>query len=150
MSSLLSILGRHRLTSTSPIPIPLPTHHHHPNQVCHKIEQYSKCCNQSIPSSLTATKLQAVLTVAKKIAAEPKIAVPPSVLHARRRLTTNPHISRAIVKIKRRVELNTFRMASPRSRTVWEGDKAVKTKKADASAKGPRTKTISRASVLEG
>ena len=138
------------LTSTSPIPIPDPTHHHHPNQVCHKIEQYNKCCNQSIPSSLTATKLQAVLTVAKKMAALPKIAVPPSVLHARLRLTTKPHIKRAIVKMRSSVELNTFRIASPRSRTVCEGERAVNTRNAEARARGPRMNTIKRASVREG
>lgn len=57
---------------------------------------------------------------------------------------------RAIVNIRSRVELKTFRIASPRSKTVWEGDKAVKTRKAEARARGPRMNTIKRASVRDG
>jgi hypothetical protein len=94
--------------------------------------------------------LQAVLTVAKKIAAPPKMAVPPSVLHALFLFTSSPQIRRAIVKMRSRVELNTFRMASPRSKTVCEGDRAVNTRKAEARARGPRMNTIRRASVREG
>lgn len=37
------------------------------------------------------------------------------------------------------MELKTFRMASPRSRTVWSDDRAVKTKPDEAIARGPES-----------
>ena len=74
-------------SSTSPIPIPAPTHHHHPSQVCHSIAANKRCCSHSIPSSATSTKLQLVLTTARDSDPTPNTAVPPSMRHARRRLT---------------------------------------------------------------
>lgn len=126
-----------KLTSTSPIPIPLPTHHHQPNQVCHSTAANNKCCNQSIPSSATATKLTVVETTAKSIAPNPNTAVPPSVLHALRRFTKKPQIIRAIVNMRSRVELRTFRIESDTSRTFWDPDNAVNTRPEEAMASGP-------------
>lgn len=125
------------ISSTSPIPIPLPTHHHHPNQICQRIAAKSRCCSHSMPSSATATKLNVVDIVARKRDPTPKAAVPPSNLHARRRLTKKPQMAREMVKMRRSVELNTLRMASEMSNTVCELVRAANVKADETRAKGP-------------
>jgi hypothetical protein len=47
-------------------------------------------------------------------------------------------MKREMVKMRRRVELKTLRMASPMSRTVCEPERAVKTRAEEAIARGPK------------
>lgn len=106
-------------SSTKPAPLPAPTHHHQPRKLCQRTTAHIRPGNQTYSSSLGMyRKLRPVLMTARKMAAPPKAAVPPSVLHACFLFMRKPQMKRAAVKSKERVALQTFRTAEETTLTA--------------------------------
>lgn len=86
--------------------------------------------------TLTSKKFTAVLLTANTNAPAPNAAVPPSVLHARFLLTTNPQRKSAVVKSSERAELQMLRTIMPHWAVV-PSESEVKVMADEASAMGP-------------